>query len=259
VKVNPLAPCFRGAFYRVFYLPETDSTNTRMKAWLQGECPFAGATAPRAFDLLAAGRQTAGRGRLGRHFLSPESGLYFSVLIPQADAEKASKCTPLCAAAMAKALEETGVQGINVKWVNDLYKNGRKVAGILCEYTQGHVVCGIGLNVSAPPDGFPPEAGMAGALGGKPICPEKLLSGFMNALNAYLRRPHEALAFYRERDLLKGRQVTVQRGEETFLGTALGVNDDFALLVSHGGRVEALSSGEVIHVTMEDKHARGTL
>ncbi|MBQ8136981.1 MAG: hypothetical protein IJ174_06065, partial [Clostridia bacterium] len=71
--------------------------------------------------------------------------------------------------------------------------------------------------------------------------------------------PEEALAVYRARDILKGRQVTVKRGSETFAGTSLGVDSDFSLLVSREDRIERLTSGEVIHVSMEEDDARGTV
>lgn len=255
MKIDPASPWFSHGNYRVFYLPETDSTNTRMKLWARGDCPVSPACALQPYDLIAANLQTGGRGRLGRQFVSPGSGLYFSVLIPEASPERAARCTPVCAAAMALALEGMGFQDIGVKWVNDLYRRGRKIAGILCEWIPEGVVCGIGLNVTAPPGGFPKEAGPAGALSDSPVCAEEILSRFMDALRALLQDPSRAHRVYRERMFLLGQHVTCARGREYLSGVCEDVGEDYSLLLRlEDGKEIALSSGEVIHVRPKEEH-----
>ena len=139
-------------------LDETDSTNLRLKAWAR-----AGEIAPPF--LLTADSQTAGRGRLGRSFVSPPgTGLYMSLLFSPPPEADSGRITVLAAVAVCRAMEEmTGLKP-KIKWVNDLFIYGKKVCGILAERIDQGVVVGIGVNLKTPPGGFPPEAGPAGAL-----------------------------------------------------------------------------------------------
>lgn len=139
-------------------LDETDSTNLRLK-----EAARAGRVAPPF--LLTADSQTAGRGRLGRTFVSPPgTGLYMSLLIAPPPQAESGHITLLAAVAVCRAIEETAGLSPKIKWVNDLFLNGRKICGILAERIDEGVVVGVGVNLRAPPGGFPPEARPAGAL-----------------------------------------------------------------------------------------------
>ena len=134
-------------------LSETDSTNTRLKEWAREgriAAPY----------VLTADSQTAGRGRLGRRFVSPPgTGLYMSILIAPPKNTDAGKITVLAAVAVCRTIHElTGLQP-KIKWVNDLFLRGKKVCGILAEKINEGVIVGIGINVESPPGGFPPEAG----------------------------------------------------------------------------------------------------
>ena len=83
--------------------------------------------------LVVAGVQTGGRGRLGRHWGSPEGGLWMSlVLRPGFEAGLASRITQTAAVGVARALWEIGVEA-SIKWPNDLLANGKKICGILAE------------------------------------------------------------------------------------------------------------------------------
>ena len=139
-------------------LPETDSTNLRLKAWYR-----AGQIAPPY--LLTADSQTAGRGRLDRRFVSPPgTGLYMSLLASPPSGTDCGLITILAAVAVCRAIEEMTDLRPRIKWVNDLFVRGKKVCGILAEGLSGPVVIGIGVNLRTPSGGFPPEAGPAGAL-----------------------------------------------------------------------------------------------
>ena len=132
------------------FLQETDSTNRVAK-----ELARQGAKHGTA---VLARRQSAGRGRMGRQFFSPEGGLYLSVILrPDVTPEDLLLMTPMAATAVWKAVESlTGIR-LGIKWVNDLYLEGKKVCGILCEGAGDAVVVGIGLNLCTPEGGFPPE------------------------------------------------------------------------------------------------------
>lgn len=132
------------------YIPELDSTNNRLKELAAQGTPTG--------TVIVAGRQTAGRGRLGKQFHSPEGGLYFSVLLrptlPLSDMMAVTACT---AAAVYAALEENGIE-TQIKWVNDLFLNGRKICGILSEgsfnaelLSMEYLIIGIGINLTSDP------------------------------------------------------------------------------------------------------------
>ena len=214
---------------------ETDSTNLRLK-----EAYRAGTLAPRC--LLIAERQTMGRGRLGRSFLSPIGGLYMSLLLKWTQ----KPVTVLAAAAVCRAVEDATGQKLKIKWVNDLFLNGKKVCGILAEGLENAVVLGIGLNLKAPEEGFP-GAPIAGALE-TDVPPEALAEGITRRLLALLAAPDdtEALNAYRSRMMLTGRDIRYEKNEQIKNARVLGVDDAGGLMVmGEDGRTETLRSGEV--------------
>ena len=157
--------CLLGESYNVRVLDCAVSTNSLLwKQATQGEKEGA---------VIIAKRQTGGKGRLGRSFCSDEGGLYMSLLLkPQLCPEDTALITPLAALSVAEALGDLfGIQA-DIKWVNDIYVNGKKVCGILTEASinpvqvkTDFVVVGVGLNVYAPCGGFPEEIkSIAGAL-----------------------------------------------------------------------------------------------
>lgn len=220
----------------------TDSTNAKVLEMARHGAA-AGVT-------LIVDRQTGGRGRLGRSFHSPQGGLYLSTLLRPA-APDPGQITCRAAVAAARAVESLCDAQIAIKWVNDLYLNGRKLAGILAEGvidpdgTLSAVVLGIGINVGATE--FPPElTAIATALGneGYFVSREDLAAAFLNELTVALEDP-AAMAEYRRRNLVPGRQVTVVQGSVTYPATALAITDGGHLLVSTPDGERELSSGEV--------------
>ena len=223
--------------YTVTVAEEIPSTNTALKEMVN---PPVGTT-------LIAARQTGGRGRLGRSFHSPEGGLYLSVLIPPTDA-----VTCRAAVAAARAIESLCEAKIDIKWVNDLYLNGRKVAGILAEGvfspdgTLSAVVLGIGINVGAM--NFPAELqSIATSLGneGFRLTREDVAAAFLNELEMALRDV-TAMEEYRRRNLVVGREVTVLRGSDTYTAIVEAITDEGHLVVTDENKnTHTLSSGEV--------------
>ena len=224
--------------YTVTVTEEIPSTNTALKER---------ADAPEGTTLIAV-RQTGGRGRLGRQFHSPAGGLYLSTLLRPDDAVGV---TCRAAVAAARAVENLCGAKIDIKWVNDLYLNGRKVAGILAEGvfapdgTLSAVVLGIGINVGATT--FPDDLqSIATSLGneGFPLAPEDVAAAFLNELCTALTDPN-AMEEYRRRNLVVGREVTVLRGGETYSAVAQSITDDGHLVVRTAHGMVTLSSGEV--------------
>ena len=226
--------------YTVTVLAEIPSTNTALKEMAAQDTSI-GTT-------LIAARQTGGRGRLGRQFHSPEGGLYLSTLIAPTDT-----ATCCAAVAAARAIESLCDAKIDIKWVNDLYLNGRKVAGILAEGVFSPdgaltaVVLGIGINVGEMT--FPDELqSIATSLGneGFALSREDVAAAFLNGLTQTLCADASVMDEYRRRNLVPGRQVTVMRGNETYLATAETITDAGHLTVRDtDGHTHELSSGEV--------------
>ena len=225
--------------YTVTVLAEIPSTNTALKEMAAQDASI-GTT-------LIAARQTGGRGRLGRQFHSPEGGLYLSTLIAPTDT-----ATCCAAVAAARAIESLCDAKIDIKWVNDLYLNGRKVAGILAEGvlspdgTLSAVVLGIGINVGEMT--FPDELqSIATSLGneGFALSREDVAAAFLNALHTVLTDP-TAMDEYRRRNLVPGRQITVVQGNTAYPATAIAITDEGYLTVRDAnGNNHTLSSGEV--------------
>ncbi len=237
-----------------------DSTNTEAKR-IARACLAESRALPRPL-LIIARRQTAGRGRLGRDFYSPaDTGLYMTLLYstnrPLTDAVAV---TGAAAVAVATTLEAMTGEVFLIKWVNDIYRNGCKVCGILTEAVGGeggqpnYIAVGIGINVTTEhfPDGFrAPAASVASATDGHAaLNMNELAAGVVASLLAHLDDPAapEVVDAYRARSLLTltPTPVTVTRGSEVFDGVAERIEDDYALRVRlPDGRVEVLSGGEV--------------
>ena len=163
-NLEELCGAGRVAGHPLRYLPDTDSTNR--VALEQGRQGAASGL------VIVAAQQSAGRGRLGKKWLSSAGdGLYFSMivrpLLPLADL---AKITLAVGEAVAEALEGRCREQVMLKWPNDIIIGGRKCGGILAESDISNVesplvVLGIGLNLKEPAGGYPPEiADLAGAL-----------------------------------------------------------------------------------------------
>ncbi len=226
-----------------------------------GALKEAGADGASEGTVRIARRQTAGRGRLGRSFYSPEqTGLYLSLLLrPTLPAEKALRIT--AAAALAGSLAVETVFGVapGIKWVNDLYIQRKKVAGILTEAVftpsgrMDFAVLGIGVNLTAPSGGFPEDIkDIAGAVLPAPV-PEgraRLAAAFLTEFTRlYKDLGEESPAFlpaYRERCFFLGETVEVITPGEAYVAKALDIAEDLALVVRReDGGICHLHAGEI--------------
>ncbi len=205
-------------------------------------------------------QQTGGKGRLGRKFFSPAgSGLYISFLLrPKLSAAEASRITTMAAVAVALAIEESFGINTDIKWVNDVYINGKKICGILTEAVfdlesggLDYAVCGIGINVYEPNGGFPDELkNIAGAvLGEKSGDARNRLSASLISHFFRLYNSEDPAAYYEDytsRLIWKGKQINVIKPKETLTATMLGVDKDCRLHVRYAdGSEEFIASGEI--------------
>ena len=228
----------------VYFEQSVDSTNL----WLRRRAE----ELPDGAAVIAAA-QSAGRGRSGRSFLSPEGGLYLSVLLrPQTAPERLPTLTPVAALAVCRAVDALSGLHCSIKWPNDIVLVGKKICGILVESVLGGekpcVIVGVGVNANTR--SFPEElreiAGSVAALAGREIDLNALAAALLREFDAlfatWLADEACALAEYRARCLTIGREVLA--GERRGLARAVG--DDYSLLVEWpDGTTEALRFGEV--------------
>ncbi len=242
---------------RIIMYDEVDSTNNAAKRYALSS------TSRDVFDrVFVANSQTAGRGRLGRSFYSPpESGVYISFLLhPKLLAESAVMLTTAASVAVCRAIENITDARSEIKWVNDVYINGKKVCGILTEavtdFESGaveSVVIGIGINVST--DDFPEDVkNVAGNIGSDAayigsirsrlaaevinqvdsiVCKEILLSG-----------NYEYIREYRERSIVLDKDIVILNTNE--MAHVTDIDDRGGLVVETADGVKkVLSTGEI--------------
>ena len=215
--------------------------------------------APRPRACLAE-TQSAGRGRGGRSFHSTPGGsvllsLLWPVALPPAELMGLS---PALGVTVAGVLESEGVEGVALKWPNDVLVRGRKVSGILLELGQdrrgcGVLVAGVGINVGLDQATArvidQPWTDLHRSLGRTPSRSRiagKVMDRMVHAMRLYMERGFEAFRSpYRERDWLRGKALRVEGAPRELLGIGRGVDERGALLVEEQGRVTALLSGDV--------------
>ncbi len=136
------------------FTDKTESTNNDVKKAVY-------ASSSPVFTVISADSQHGGRGRLGRQFFSPDGGLYFSVSLPLTGKENNIPfITLLAGLAVSEALEEITGTVTSIKWPNDIYLDGKKLGGILCELVCGRYMCavvGIGINLGICKEDIPAE------------------------------------------------------------------------------------------------------
>ena len=234
-------------------VPSLSSTNTVLKERYLDR--------PHGFVLLAE-EQTGGRGRLGRSFVSPAgTGIYLTILLhPTLPIQHIQFITIAAAVAVAEAIGRTAGFDPQIKWVNDVLMDGRKLCGILTEAmiegetgTVSSLIAGIGVNLRPNPD-WPDEVrAVAGALSefGKPPRRAELaaaiLSHFERAYSLLEQgRQAELLARYRSRLCCIGREITVIGPAAKYEALCTGLDENGHLLVrDKDGQEHTLSSGEI--------------
>lgn len=240
-----LAALNENAEVKVF--SQIDSTNSEAKRALSNGLS--------ANAIFAAEEQTAGRGRRGKSFYSPkQGGIYFScVLYPNVGLSDSAALTCATAVAVCEVLESTTKKHPQIKWVNDIFIDGKKACGILTEAvsdfesgTVQAVIIGIGINLTT--EDFPEElAEIATCVGAKTdrcrlianiysrlksICAELPSKGFMEE--------------YRKRSLVLGRPITFLRNGINYTANALAIHDDGGLeVLTEEGESLILNSGEI--------------
>ncbi|MBE5924376.1 MAG: biotin--[acetyl-CoA-carboxylase] ligase [Lachnospiraceae bacterium] len=236
----------------IIYLVETDSTNTQAKR--------IGENGGKHGTIVVTDKQTAGKGRRGRGWISPPGNTYFSILLyPDIKVDRASMITLVAAMAVAGAVEEYSRQEAFIKWPNDVVVNGKKICGILTEsstdleYIQ-YVVVGIGINCNQKDfdKDIADKATSVALEMGCDIVRGNLLARVFELFEKYydLFMETEDLSKLKEEynaHLINiGREVKIIDKDNEYVKKALGIDESGALIVEdENGSRDYIISGEV--------------
>lgn len=258
---------------RIECFKEIDSTNTYAKRLLascgclrdyKGNKTKAGEQYHRA--VIIAESQSAGRGRLGRTFYSPEkTGIYMSLIYaPKGGITRPVFLTACTAVAVCRAIKKLYALELSIKWVNDIFFNGKKIGGILTEgvsnFETGCIesaVVGIGINIEGNTAAFPHElACIAGALfpdgrGQKSSGRCKLAAEIAGQVfDSYAENRKAVIDEYKEHSLVLGKMLEVHPligdTRAVYRAKAIDIDKEACLIVeTEGGEQKKLFSGEV--------------
>lgn len=211
--------------------------------------------------VIFANQQTKGRGRFGREFFSPAgTGIYMSIILRPVDyaATQAVRITALAAIAMCEVIESLSGKSPGIKWVNDIYVDGKKVCGILTEgsfdletNTLEYAVLGVGINLYPPYEGFPCELeDKVGCLfdSTETDMKNKLAGDFINRFMDYYKRINcdDQVEKYKKYSLVLDKEIYVIKKGYSKKCIGRDIDKDYHLIVQYeDGLRECLYSGEI--------------
>lgn len=215
----------------VHYFPETTSTMDIAREMARNGCPH--------FTAVVAGRQTKGRGRLQRTWLSDDGGLYFTVVIrPEIPPVLASRINFAASLTLAETLQESYGVDARVKWPNDLLAGGKKITGMLSEMEVdadmvSFVNIGMGINVNNDPASEEPNAGSLRRILGRKLSRKNLLAEFLGRFEDRMAHLNydAVVAEWKAHTLTLNRRVRIVTTSETHQGKAVDVAPDGALIL----------------------------
>ena len=234
---------------RIQYFATINSTNDYAKKLAMEGAP--------AGTVILAGHQTAGRGRLGRSFSSPENmGIYLSVIL-RPDCRPSELMHLTCAAGVA-AVQAIHNEHVGIKWTNDLIIGKRKLGGILTELSiesstgnVAWVIVGIGINCCQQSKDFPTEIRhMACSLNmdwqDVPLLAANLIDSLYCMDKELLTNKSGILSSYQDKCVTIGSDISIVRGETIRHAKAVGIDENAGLIVEYpDGSTETVTSGEV--------------
>lgn len=216
--------------------------------------------------VVIAEEQTSGYGRNGKSFFSPYgTGIYMSIILNLKKEKKifnSSFITTAAAMAVSKSIEEISNENTQIKWVNDVFINGKKVCGILTEGTFSfedgkldYAVIGIGVNVNFPKDGFPKELNnIAASINSKNNANSNTKSDIRNILVAKILENLYDYYFndvnfyeeYKKRSFLIGKKVSININNKEHIVKVLDIDKTFALVAKfQDGKIDKIVSGSI--------------
>lgn len=242
----------------VLILDEVDSTNTFLKNLAK--------TTDVEELVVVANKQTGGRGRIGRTYVSnPTSGIYFSLLYrPKIAIEYAKKLTCLAGVAVVRAIQKlTGIEA-KIKWVNDVYIQGKKVCGILTEASTSieentfeYAIIGIGVNCYQQE--FAKEvAAIATTIEDEAKCivsRNDLIAEIINQIDIELVQIETShfMEEYKEYSFVIGKKVELQKMGQSHDVKVIDITKDGELVVAEKGKTYTVSSGEITRMVIQSE------
>lgn len=236
----------------IIYLSETDSTNEHVRRLLEAGGLAAG-------TVVVAEQQTQGKGRAGREWESPPGGLWFSVLMkPKLPLERMALLSLVFAVAISQALNKYAMVNCQLKWPNDIYIKGKKLAGILLEAgiydEQNYLIAGIGINMNLDKDALSPAnwelAASLSDYSPKHLDRLQILETILQHLDLYYTRFaggrfNDILREYKSRCFHLNQQVSINRAGKLITGINIDIDDSGRLILDVGNKIEAISTGDV--------------
>ena len=239
----------------IYFHEHTDSTNRIAKEMVAKGAPDG--------TVVVAASQSAGRGQYGRAFNSPVGGLYFSLVVqPHLPPERIPLVTLATGLACRNVLHERFQVDVRIKWPNDLFLAGKKVAGILCEQLGGaprhskesNVIIGVGLNINSKIEQFDPDV--------QPIVTTlfehtgqteelaPLLDEFLKAIMSYVKRLSSERAIVLEEwqrwDMLRDQPVIYTNQNMIIDGVGQGITPDGLYRIrDHENQEHAIVGGQL--------------
>ena len=233
-------------------LDETDSTNNFLKRNVESLPDL---------TVVTAELQTAGRGRMGKSFCSPKgTGAYFSILLKNNISVEISKhLTVMAAVAVLEELQTVTDRDIKIKWVNDVYIDGKKVCGILTEGSVNpqseqlnYAIIGIGINLKIYENDFPKDLRDLVTCVFENECSksqkENLIKGVICRIYKMLTgEDAHYIDRYRKYSYLDGKKINIIRGDYTESAIALYIDKNCNLVakIDETGETVTLFSGDV--------------
>lgn len=239
----------------IVYLDSIDSTNTYAKKTAEG--PFKEGT------VIIADEQSAGRGRLGRHWVSTRGkGIWMSIMLkPDILPKDAPKLTIVAAYAVANALRDCCNLETRIKWPNDIIAGNKKLCGILTEMSAEadeikYVVVGIGINANLGVDDFGPEvSSIATSISiekGRVVSRKALIASVLQEFERVYKdfeRDGSIRFFlneYKKESAVLGKEIRIISRKEEITGLAVDISEEGHLVVKLGdGSIREVMSGEV--------------
>jgi BirA family biotin operon repressor/biotin-[acetyl-CoA-carboxylase] ligase len=234
--------------FKIVYYPELTSTMDAAKALARKDCPH--------FTTVIAGRQSSGRGRLKREWLSEKGGLYFTmVLRPELPPVFSFKVSFLASLTLAGLLHEIFGIDARVKWPNDILVDERKISGMLAELeTESdqivYINIGVGINVNNDPSLIEPAATSLKNILGREVSKKDILSRYLDAFEHRLRTTafDRVIEEWKQYAVTLNREVRVVTTHEVFEGKAIDVDDSGALILKCAdGSLKKILYGDCFH------------
>ncbi len=240
---------FPGREKKIHHFPEVASTMEIARKFAKKGCPH--------FTVIIADRQTKGRGRLSRKWLSSDGGLYFTIVLrPETPPVLSFKFNFAASLVLARTLRSMHGVDAKVKWPNDVIVKKKKISGILAEMEAGvdrikFINIGIGLNMNNDPSFFEPGACSLKSLLKKETSRKNMLAKFLDEYESFLNSGgmDDVAGEWKKETATIGRQVKIETVNNVYEGIASDVDENGSLLMTIAdGSTKRVIHGDCFHM-----------